>query len=407
MSNAFLSGGPGRSGGIAIEEADRRLVSVSLPARPLAVPLSLARGRILARDARSDRPSPPFDRVCMDGYALRAGDVRAGVELAVQGVVKAGEPRRALADGAGCLEVMTGSVLPGGCDAVVAVERTERISEDRVRILPESVGIGDNVHRMGRDRRSGDVVVASGTRLGPCEIAALASVGVVRPEVVDGWRIAVVSTGDELVAPDQVPLGHQIRQSNAWGVAALLERSGFGVPEVLHLSDEPVSLGRELSALVERVDLLVLSGGVSMGRFDLVPSTLEAIGVRNLLHGIAQQPGGPIWMGVLATGGVVAGLPGNPVSALVCLRRHVVPILERSAGLAVSGRRVELACPLKRAKAKTRFVPVALDDEFRARPVHVDGSGDWAGLVGSDGFVQVGVGTDEVPVGTRLEYFPW
>lgn len=343
----------------------------------------------------------------MDGYALRARDVRAGCELDVRGVVKAGEPRRVLADGPGCLEVMTGSVLPEGCDAVVAVERTERISEDRVRILQESASVGDNVHRMGRDRRTGDVVVASGTKLGPCEIAALASVGVVRPEVVDGWRIAVVSTGDELVAPDQVPLGHQIRQSNAWGVAALLERRGFGKPEVLHLSDEPVSLGRELSALAARVDLLVLSGGVSMGRFDLVPSTLEAIGVRNLLHGIAQQPGGPIWMGVLATGGVVAGLPGNPVSALVCLRRHVVPLLERSAGSAVSCRRVELACSLKRAKGKTRFVPVVLDDEFRARPVGIDGSGDWAGLVGSDGFVQVGVGTDDVPVGARLEYFPW
>lgn len=112
-------------------------------------------------------------------------------------------------------------------------------------------------------------------------------------------------------------------------------------------------------------------------------------------------------MGLSAGGGVVAGLPGNPVSALVCLRRHVVPILERSSGLTISVRRVEVACSFKRAKAKTRFVPVALDDEFQARPVRVDGSGDWAGLVGSDGFVQVDLGAGEVPAGSRLEYFPW
>lgn len=405
MSNAFLSGGPGRIGGIAIEEADRRLASVSLPPRSRAVPLSDAHGRILAVDARADRPAPPFDRVCMDGYALRAADVGAGVELDVRGIVRAGEPRRVLS-GEGCLEVMTGSVLPDGCDAVVAVERTERLSDGRVRIGQESANAGDNVHAKGRDRQAGDVAVASGTRLGASEIAALASVGAVRPEVVDGWRIAVVSTGDELVAPDQVPLDHQIRQSNAWGIAALLERRGFGKVEILHLSDEPVSLGRELSALVARVDLLVLSGGVSMGRFDLVPSTLEAIGVGSILHGIAQQPGGPIWIGTMADK-LVAGLPGNPVSALVCLRRHVVPILERSAGISIPGRRVETASLLKRAKNKTRFVPVVLDDEFRARPVRVDGSGDWAGLVGSDGIVQIGAGIDDVPAGSRLEYFPW
>lgn len=341
----------------------------------------------------------------MDGYALRAADVRAGVELDVRGIVRAGEPRRVLS-GEGCLEVMTGSVLPDGCDAVVTVERTERLPDGRVRIGQESANAGDNVHAKGRDRQVGDVAVASGTKLGASEIAALASVGVVRPQVVNGWRIAVVSTGDELVAPDQVPLDHQIRQSNAWGIAALLERRGFGKVEILHLSDEPVSLGRELSALVARVDLLVLSGGVSMGRFDLVPSTLEAIGVSNILHGIAQQPGGPIWIGTMADK-LVAGLPGNPVSALVCLRRHVVPILERSAGMSIPGRRVETASLLKRAKSKTRFVPVVLDDEFRARPVRVDGSGDWAGLVGSDGIVQIGAGIDDVPAGSRLEYFPW
>lgn len=411
MSNSFLGGGPGRSKCISVAEADEILADFQIPLAFEAVDLADAIGRQLLSAAVADRPIPAFDRVCMDGYALSSEAFASGRRaFRVVGSVRAGEPAKTLPDIDACLEVMTGSVLPQGCDAVVAVERTERIDDATVRLLVQELVAGANIHARGRDRKIGDEVVPSPIRIGPGEIAALASLGVVRPLVLQRLRIAVASSGDELVEPSRVPLPHQIRQSNVWGIAASLEQAGYRRPEIRHAKDDPTALRRLLDALVHGKDVVILSGGVSMGKWDLVPAILREIGVDELFHGVAQQPGMPLWMGLTPAGGLVAGLPGSPVAALTCLARYVHPILERSEIRPSRRQRVVLGESIQRAPTKTRFAPVRKEIEdgvIRVFAGRVDGSGDWAGLVGTDGAVELAPGSDVAHAGTPVDFHPW
>ena len=411
MTNSYLSGGPGRDVAMSVDGADAILSRFQIPLFFESVDLARAVGRILIGDVVADRPVPAFDRICMDGYAFPWESFQAGRrEFQVRGVARAGHPREALADPQGCLEAMTGAVLPNGCDTVIQVERTERIDDGRVRFLVDQLAKGANVHETGRDRRTGDDVIETPALVGPGEIAALASLGFVRPKVLRLPKIVLVSCGDELVEPGRVPLSHQVRQSNVWGIAASLELAGFGRPEIHHIPDEEAKLQQKLSSFVREFDAVVLSGGVSMGKWDLLPAVLEALGVEKLLHGVAQQPGMPLWMGMSPNGGLVAGLPGNPLSSLTCFARHVRPILERSAGLPRRAFQVLLAEVVKSAPKKTRFVPVKLERQGIAQvaiPVPVAGSGDWAGVVGTEGFVEIHPSTESVPAGAVVDFHPW
>jgi molybdopterin molybdotransferase len=411
MTNSFLSGGPGRFGALSVEDADAILARFQIPLSFERVDLARAAGRLLIGPVVADRPVPAFDRVCMDGYAFSSSAFEAGRrEFEVGGVARAGHPRGALADPEGCLEAMTGAVLPEGCDTVIQVERTERIDDGRVRFLVDRLPKGTNVHETGRDRKPGDAVIETPALAGPGEIAALAALGIVRPTVAKPPKVVLVSSGDELVEPGLVPLPHQVRQSNVWGIAASLETAGFGRPEIHHVPDEESKLRQKLSSFVREFDAVVLSGGVSMGRWDMLPAVLEALGVGKLFHGVAQQPGTPLWMGMSPRGGLVAGLPGNPLSAMTCFARYVRPILLRSAGMRPLPFRVELRTPAKTSPNKTRFVPVRLERQGLAQAatvLPVTGSGDWAGVVGSDGFVEIRPGTESVSAGALVGFHPW
>jgi len=301
-------------------------------------------------------------------------------------------------------------VLPHGCDTVLQVEKTERVGEGRVRFLVDQIQKGANVHETGRDRKTGEDVIETPALVGPGEIAALASLGMVRPKVVKRPKVVLVSSGDELVAPSRIPLAHQVRQSNVWGIAASLELAGFARPEIRHVPDDEAKLRHFLSQVLKDHDAVILSGGVSMGKWDLLPGILESLGVEKLFHGVAQQPGMPLWMGFSARGGLVAGLPGNPLSALTCFVRHVRPILDRSAGRPSRSFQVVIGQAEKAAPKKTRFVPVKLERQGvsqTATPVPVTGSGDWAGVVGSDGFVEIAPATESVAPGAVVEFHPW
>lgn len=394
-----------------MEQADAMLSRFLIPLSSESIDLANATGRLLAESVVADRPVPAFDRICMDGYAFSSAAFDAGRrEFQVLGVARAGHPREVLSDPDACMEAMTGAVLPQGCDTVIQVEKTERIDDERVRFLVERFPKGSNVHRTGRDRKSGDEVIQAPGRVGPGEIAALASLGIVRPTVAKRPGIVLVSSGDELVEPHREPLPHQIRQSNVWGIAASLESSGFGRPEIHHIPDDEATLRQILSRFVREADVVLLSGGVSMGKWDLLPTVLVALGVEKIFHGLAQQPGMPLWMGASPRGGLVAGLPGNPLSAMTCFARHVRPILARSAGMRPFSFQVGLQESIPASPGKTRFVPVKLERQGLvqvATPVAVTGSGDWAGVVGSDGFVEIPRGTESVVSGAAVDFHPW
>ena len=392
-------------------EADTVIAAAIAPLSSEQVPLAACAGRILRSPLFAERDAPPFDRVAMDGIAFHAGPA-ARRRFRVAGIQAAGSPALSLASDGDCFEVMTGAVLPVGCDTVVPVEKlriTGGHAELEAACIPEP---WRHVHRRGADARAGDRLLEPGMRLGAPELAVAASAGEALLSVSRAPRIAVITTGDELVEPGQPIEGHQVRRSNAYGIAAALTLAGFSPHANLQLPDHEETLATALGAALERHDALVLSGGVSAGRFDHVPRVLTSLGVRERFHGIAQRPGRPMWFGAGDGGAAVFALPGNPVSVLVCLARYVVPALARLVGADSRAiPQVALARPYVFAKALTCFLPVTLgydrDGRALAEPRPTDGSGDFIALAGTDGFVELPRGPATHPAGLVVPFHRW
>jgi molybdopterin molybdotransferase len=322
---------------ITVDEALAHVLqrSTTLPSR--TVELRDALGRVLAHDVVSDVDSPPHDKSIVDGYAVIAADLAGGVaELDVLEEVVAGAvPTRTVTAGT-ATRIMTGAPLPAGADAVVMVERTELLAGDRprVRIADAPLRSGQNITRRGAAMRAGQVVLRAGQPLRPIEIGLLAEVGQARVDVVPRPRVAVLSTGNELVPIDAQPGPAQIRNSNEPLLIAAAERAGAEVTGLGIARDDRDDLRRLIGQGLD-ADVLILSGGVSAGVLDLVPEVLVELGVQPVFHKVRVKPGKPVWFGVLAgktANTLVFGLPGNPVSSYVCFELFVRPALGVLAG---------------------------------------------------------------------------
>jgi molybdopterin molybdotransferase len=307
---------------------------------------------------------------------------------------------------------MTGAVLPQGADTVVPVERLH-VDGDTAAIDPAAtVSPGQFIHRRGSDRFANDIVIEAGTTLGPAEVAVLASSGYGRVEVARRAHVAVVSTGDELVGTDEPVTDFQIRSSNDFAIAAALDKHSLAETGRHRLRDDEQSLIDTIGRLHDENDVLILSGGVSMGQFDFVPGVLEALGCEVVFHRIEQKPGRPMWFGVSRDGKPVFALPGNPVSTLLCTTRYVVPALRAAAGAKLSP---PLCYALDRAVSAPRhlsyFVPIVLvaadGPATVASPRPTNTSGDFATLAGTDGFLELAPGSIEHAAGTVGRYYPW
>lgn len=375
------------------------------------VALHDAHGRTLRQEVLGERDNPPFDRVCMDGVAV-AGNAAAGGlrSFRVQGTQAAGAVPMTLAEAGAAIEVMTGAVLPHGTDSVIPLEEYD-LADGRLTLRTEATAEAwRNVQRRGSDSAPGVPMLTAGMRLGPAEVAVVASAGLARVQVSRWPRITVVSTGDELVEPGLPIADHQVRRSNAYGVAAALRLQGH--PEVIdeHLRDEEAVMRARLGAILESRDVLVLSGGVSKGKFDFVPATLKALGVEEVFYQVAQRPGRPMWFGVAPRGQLVFGLPGNPVSTLVCLLRYVLPALRAMTGQpALAPERIPVASAIDGRKM-TYFMPVALAGNAQGtqgQPHQPQGSGDFLALAGTDGFVELPPRPEGYPAGFVADFYRW
>ena len=391
-------------------EADER-IGENLQCLPIeSLPLAQCAGAVLRENIYAERDQPPFDRVAMDGVALSLES--ASTHLRIQDTQAAGDAPLTLAAPNACIEVMTGAVLPGGCDCVVPVE-DYTTAEGRLTLRPSArLEPWANVHRRGSDTRQGTLLLASGTRLHAPEIAIAASAGMARIRVSSQPMLAVISTGNELVEPGEPVQAHQIRRSNAYAIVSALREHGFQRVADDHLRDDPEELRERLRFHLQTHDVLVLSGGVSAGRFDLVPGVLKELGVRTVFHKVAQRPGKPLWFGVAPSGAAVFGLPGNPVSTLVCFTRYVLPALMGSLGhSARPTERIALAAAVTITPALTHFLPVKLipDDWGRswAEPAPTNGSGDFTALAGTDGFVELPPGPNTYPRGHVTRFYRW
>jgi molybdopterin molybdotransferase len=385
---------------------------VCLPTESL--PLAQCAGAALRENVYAERDQPPFDRVAMDGIALASAAVTSSGSrrLRLQATQAAGEPPLKLAAETACIEIMTGAVLPTGCDCVVPVEQIS--VADGVVTLNEDADLRPwrNVHRRASDGRQGDLLIAAGTLLNAPEIAVAASAGMGRLRVSAQPAIMVISTGDELVEPGEPVLPHQIRRSNAYAVAAALQAHGFKRVADDHLPDDADTLRERLDFHLRTHEVLVLSGGVSMGKFDLVPTVLTGLGVHCVLHGIAQRPGRPMWFGMSSDGHAVFALPGNPVSTLVCLARYVLPALFAAMGQSGDyAERIALDEAIEWQPALTGFMPVAVHHDAWGRPWAsprpTNGSGDFGALALTQGFVELPPGPASFAKGYVTRLFRW
>ena len=398
---------------ISPAEADA-LIGRHLACLPIeSLPLVQCAGAVLRENIYGERDQPPFDRVAMDGIAIDSAAVRGGLaRLRVQAMQAAGDPPLTLANGQHCIEIMTGAMLPTGCDAVIPVEQI-RLTGGFAQLPADlKVESWQNVHRRGTDSRQGALLLSSGSRLSAPEIALAAGAGMPRIRVSAQPTVIVVSTGNELVEPGEPLLPHQIRRSNAYGIVAALRQRGFLRIADDHLPDSLDSLTRRLRVHLDTHDVVILSGGVSMGRLDLVPQALQALGVREIFHRIAQRPGKPMWFGIGANGTAVFALPGNPVSTMVCLARYVVPAIQAAMGQTdTSAPRIALAAPVEVKTALTGFMPVRLScDEWGrpwAHPCATNGSGDFTSLGGTDGFVELPPGPNTYAKGFVTRMYRW
>jgi molybdopterin molybdotransferase len=397
--------------GLLVPAQADRLISENLVCMPIeSLPLVQCSGAVLRENIYGERDQPPFDRVAMDGIAL---DSTAGHRsFDVEAEQAAGDAPLTLRRRSGCIEVMTGAMLPVGCDTVVAVEDIS-VHEGVARLNEGTrVEAWGNVHRRGTDSPQGALLLTAGTRLRPPEVAIAAGAGMARVRVSAQPMLAVLSTGNELVEPGEPVLPHQVRRSNVYGVIAALRRHGFQRVADDHVRDDPVEMRARLKQHLSTHDVLILSGGVSMGRHDLVPSVLTELGVRMVFHRVAQRPGKPLWFGVAQSGPAVFALPGNPVSTLVCISRYVIPALAAAMGeTGATIRKIPLAAPVTVSSRLVQFVPVCveIDDWGRdwAVPRATNTSGDFTALAGTDGFVELPAGPNTFPKGFVTRLFRW
>ena len=394
-------------------EADL-LIGQHLQCLPIeSLPLAQCAGTVLRENIYAERDQPPFDRVAMDGVALDSQAVGAATRsFRVQATQAAGDPPLTLAAPGDCIEVMTGAVLPVGCDCVIPVEELS-VARGQVTLAPGArAEAWQNVHRRGSDTRQGTLLLSSGVRLRAPEIAITASAGMARIRVSSQPMLAVISTGNELVEPGEPVLAHQVRRSNAYAIVSALRERGFQRVADDHIQDDSQELRERLRFHLETHDVLVLSGGVSMGRFDLVPQVLEELGVRAIFHKVAQRPGKPLWFGVAPSGAAVFGLPGNPVSTLVCLIRYVLPALCGSLGQnPPPAERIALAAPVTVTPPLAHFLPVRFEQDDWGRtwavPAPTNGSGDFTALAGTGGFVELPPGPNTYPRGFVTRVYRW
>jgi len=368
--------------------------------QPEEVELTGAAGRVLFDDVLSDMDFPPFHRVCMDGYAARRDDL--GGVMQVVDVVAAGQRCTLSLSPGQCVKIMTGAELPEGADVVFQVEQSEELPGGKVRFTGASTA--DNIARRGEDVLAGDRVLTAGTLLLPQHIAVLAAVGEIHPRVSARPGVGILATGDELVEPGEVPERGQIRNSNSAQLVAQVARAG-GTAHYLGVVRDSVSeLELAISSALKHCDVLLMTGGVSMGDFDHVPACLERQGVRILFDSVAIKPGKPTTFGA-AGSKAVFGLPGNPVSSFVAFELLVRPFLEARAGVrrricSVTARLGESLG--RRHTERDEWIPVCLEEGGIARVLPFHGSGHFAALVDADGLVMIPAGLRELEAGTEV-----
>ena len=387
----------------------RRLVTEKVGAhqRPLSTEIRSvydALGLVLAQEVKTDREYPPFDRSTRDGYAARAVEAASGMTLRCVGEIKAGDTvREALASDT-CAQIMTGAAVPAGADAVVMIEHTRR-EGDLVR-FDRPARPGQNIVPRGSEAAAGQTILTPGARLGFAELAIAAQVGAVNLQCAKRPRVAILSTGDEVVLADQTPGEFQIRNSNSISLAAQARIAGAEPVPLGNAADRTDDLGEKIERGL-REDILVLSGGVSMGKYDLVESVLKAMGAEFLFDAVAIRPGRPTVFGFCKSKPVF-GLPGNPVSTMVTFELFVKPAIDLLSGTSAQPLpllQAVLAEPMSEKPGLAHFLPARIGWRGaipQVKPLRWQGSGDITALANANCFLVVEADKEKLDAGEQV-----
>ncbi len=390
---------------VSVQEATSIILSNLFQPKTSKASLNECLGKILAEPILADRDFPPFDRATMDGIALAFDSYQQGqANFKIEFIQAAGELRKKLTSNSGCIEIMTGAMLPEGTDSIIPYEQVE-IRNEHATINTKQVVKGQNIHIQGSDVKKDQLILELGTLISPAEIALLASIGKTSVSVFSAPKFVIISTGNELVDIDQIPLPYQIRKSNSYALQAALAEMGIA-SQLLHLADDLDQLKTEIKQALLDFDVLLLSGGVSKGKFDFVPTVLESLGVHKLFHQVSQKPGKPMWVGSFGNKFVFA-LPGNPVSTFLCFHRYVKPWFLQSMGAKSPVSKAILSKDFSFKADLTYFLQVKLSNvegRLLAEPIAGGGSGDFVNLKEVDGFLELPSNKSEFRSGEIFDY---
>ncbi|MFS4469368.1 molybdopterin molybdotransferase MoeA [Maribacter sp. 2210JD10-5] len=374
---------------ITFKEAYKKVLENPLDLGTEYVPLLNGLGRILAEPIMADRDFPPFNRATKDGIAIQYETWKNGTtKFRIEGIASAGMQQQKLMDASACFEVMTGAVVPENTDTVIMYEHVS--ISDGWAVINEKIEKNQNIHYQGSDVTQGTQILEVGIKITPAEIGVLASVGKPVVQVKTLPKVCAIATGNELVDIDKIPEPHQIRKSNSTTLQAALAQQNI-VAHSLHLMDDRKSIELGLKKALSENDVLLLSGGVSKGKFDFIPGVMEELGVEKIFHRVAQRPGKPFWFGVhKESKTIIFSFPGNPVSTFANYHLYFLPWLHTSLGVSTHEQSVKLSKKIQIKPPLTRFIQVKTqwqENVLWATPVTENGSGDLTSLVKADGFI--------------------
>jgi len=394
---------------ISVKEAKNIVLNSTQDFGVEEIPFIKSVGRILKENIFADRDFPPFNRVSMDGIAIDFQSFKNGQRsFKIEGIQAAGSEQITLQNSNNCIEVMTGAVLPKNANTVIRYEDIS-MENEIATINIDAIDNAQNIHVKGKDGEIGDLLIEENTIISAAEIGVLATVGKSFVKVAKQPKVMIVSTGDELVGVDEIPLEHQIRRSNVFTLVSLLQR--LHIPsETAHITDDKSVLKSKIESYLQEYDVLLFSGAVSKGKFDFLPEVLDELGVEKLFHTVAQRPGKPFWFGQkffpskndensdkhavdkYQKNTIVFGFPGNPISTFVNCLAYFYAWYYKSVGLEVEEETVILGGDVSFKPNLTYFLQVKLEREnglLFAFPISGNGSGDLASLVKTDAFIQL------------------
>ena len=396
---------------ITVEEAEKLIQANAGDYGVEIIPFELSSGRVLAETIKADRDLPPFNRVSMDGIAINYKAIEQGItKFRIKATQAAGDSPVDIDANDECVEIMTGAALSSSVDTIIRYEDVE-IKDSYATLNISAVQKGQNIHRQGADKKQGDTILTPGRLINPAVINSIASVGEAELRVKRLPRVVIISSGDELVEVAAKPSPYQIRKSNSHTIQAVLNQHGI-TAGMLHIPDDPEVTKQNIQQCLQNYDVVLLSGGISMGKFDYIPQALQELEVTKVFHKVAQRPGKPFWFGKHDNGVVVFAFPGNPVATFLGMQRYFIPWLQTSLGLttkppvyAILNRDFAFKPPLK------YFLQVKLNfskqGQLIADPIEGNGSGDFANLADTDAFMELPLENNEFKKGEVYQIWPF